>query len=276
MNKDPWMGNRAAAFADQLDADRYKEDGVVVLRGVFTEWVEPLRAGVEKLMADPSPRERSYQPADGTAPFFQDLVNWQRIDEFRQFVFDSPAAEIAARLMRSKTARFFHDHVLVKEPGNSIVTPWHQDGPYYCTSGLQSASFWIPLDDVPKETSLQCVAGSHLWGVLHKPKRFDGSDLYENDSSVEMPDINADRSRYNIVSWALEPGDAVVFNFRLVHGAAANTGQSRRRRAFSARWVGDDAVFVDRKGKGSPPFSHLTLKTGDPLDGPDFPVAYGG
>ena len=258
----------------QQDIDNFASDGVIVLRGGFADWVEPLRAGIEKLMADPSPRERSYQPADGTAPFFQDLCNWQRIDEFRRFVFDSPAGEIAARLMQSSTARFFHDHVLVKEPGNSIVTPWHQDQPYYCTDGTQSASFWIPLDTVPQETSLQCVAGSHLWGVTHKPKRFDGSDLYENDSSIEMPDIDTKRNDYNIVSWALEPGDAVVFNFRVVHGAAANVGKSSRRRAFSARWVGDDAVFVDRKGKGSPPFDHLTLHTGDKLDGPDFPIAY--
>ena len=47
-----------------------------------------------------------------------------------------------------------------------------------------------------------------------------------------------------------------------------------RRRVFSARWVGDDAVFVDRKGKGSPPFDHITLKDGDKLEGDDFPIVY--
>ena len=37
------------------------------------------------------------RPADGSAPFFQDLCNWQRIPEFEAFVYRSPAAEIAAR-----------------------------------------------------------------------------------------------------------------------------------------------------------------------------------
>lgn len=69
---------------------------------------------------------------------------------------------------------------------------------------------------------------------------------------------------------AMEPGDAVAFNFRTIHGAPANSS-SRRRRAFSARWVGDDAVFGDRKGRGSPPMRHLTLEDGAPLDGPEFP-----
>ena len=49
------------------------------------------------------------------------------------------------------------------------------------------------------------------------------------------------------------PGDAIGFNFKTLHGAPANAGSEFRRRVFSARWVSDDAVFVDRKGKGSPP-----------------------
>ena len=32
--------------------------------------------------------------------------------------------------------------------------------------------------------------------------------------------------------------------------------------------------FVDKKGKGSPPFDHLTLKDGDKLTGNDFPLVY--
>ncbi len=255
--------------------EQYATDGAVILPGLFTDWVEPLRRGVDQLMGDPSPLERSYQPADGSARFFQDLCNWQRIDDFRDFVFHSPAAAAAARLMQSTSGRFFHDHVLVKEPGTSIVTPWHQDQPYYCADGRQSVSFWVPLDEVPQQTSLRCIAGSHRWGKDHRPKRFDGSNLYENDDYEELPDIDGNIDQYRVLQWALQPGDAVAFNFRCVHGAAANTGQSNRRRAFSARWVGDDAVFVDRAGKGSPPFKGLTLKTGEPLDGPEFPKVVG-
>lgn len=264
-----------APLSDQQVA-QFDLDGAIMLPGLFSDWVTPLRNGVDTLMADPSPLERSYQPADGTARFFQDLCNWQRIDEFREFVFNSPAAATAAQLMQSASGRFFHDHVLVKEPGTSIVTPWHQDQPYYCTDGQQSVSFWIPLDDVPAETSLRCIAGSHRWGKDHRPKRFDGSNLYENDDYEELPDIDANIANYPIRQWAMQPGDAVAFNFRTIHGAAANTGQDNRRRAFSARWVGDDAVFVDRGGKGSPPFKGLSLQTGDPLDGPEFPRVVGG
>lgn len=268
------MSKPGAKLPGQADVDQFASDGAIVLRGLFADWVEPLRQGVEKLMSNPSPLERSYQPKGDSAPFFQDLCNWQRIEPFRDFIHNSLAGAAAASLMNSKKARFFHDHVLVKEPGTSIVTPWHQDSPYYCVDGRQSVSFWIPLDPVVRETSLECIAGSHHWGANHKPKRFDGSDLYENDASSELPDIDNHRDNYRILSWAMEPGDAVAFDFHTVHGAAANKTKATRRRVFSARWVGDDATFIDRFGKGSPPFSHLTLKTGEPLDGPDFPVVF--
>jgi ectoine hydroxylase-related dioxygenase (phytanoyl-CoA dioxygenase family) len=260
---------------DAATIDEYRRDGAVVLRGVFSEWVAPLRTGVAALMSDPSPLERSYQPP-GSARFFQDLCNFQRIAPFRDFVENSPAAALAATLMGSRQARFFHDHVLVKEPGTALVTPWHQDAPYYCVGGPHTVSFWIPLDPVPRETSLECVAGSHAWGVTHKPKRFDGTDLYAGDDRVEMPDIDARREDFRILGWALEPGDAVAFHFATVHGAAATTHAQTRRRVFSARWVGDGTVFVDRGGRGSPPFRHLTLRDGDPLDGPDFPLIHAG
>ncbi|SON53745.1 Phytanoyl-CoA dioxygenase (PhyH) [Hartmannibacter diazotrophicus] len=272
-NAETVIQDPTAILPSDDDIAAFQRDGAIVLRGVFSDWIAPLAAGMETLMAHPSPRERSYKPKDGGAPFFQDLCNWQDIPEFRDFVLGSPAGAIAAHLMGSKKGRFFHDHVLVKEPGNSMVTPWHQDMPYYCVGGAQSVSFWVPLDPVSRETTLECVAGTHVSGLDHRPERFDGTALYENDTRAPVPDVDGNRDAYTILGWALEPGDAVAFNFRTLHGAPANTS-TRRRRVFSARWVGDDAVFIDRGGKGSPPFSHLTLKTGEPLEGPDFPVVY--
>ena len=130
------------------------------------------------------------------------------------------------------------------------------------------------MDNISLNNTLSCILGSHNWGKLHKPKRFDGTDLFENDNSEDVPDIDNNLDKYKILSWPMEPGDAIAFNFKTLHGAPANTSSKFRRRVFSARWVGDDAVFVDRKGKGSPPFDHITLKDGDKLEGDDFPIVY--
>lgn len=258
---------------NESDIEQFQAEGAILLRGVFADWVEPLRAGLERNMAAPSRYERTVKPADGSAWFFQDYCNWQRIEEYRDFLMHSPAAALAARLMRSRTARLFHEHVLVKPPGTSVVTPWHHDQPYYCVGGVQNVSFWTPLDPVPREVVMECVAGSHRWGKEFRPTRFDGTPLYARDAFETIPDIEAQRSHLSILGWGMEPGDAIAFSFRTVHGAPANPS-TQARRVFSSRWVGDDAVFADRGGRTSPPFPDLQLKPGEPLDAPEFPVVF--
>ena len=266
------MQNQRDPHIDSQTIDSYQQHGVVLLKGVFRPWIESLAAGVAELMANPSEygHARTVVPKDGSAPFFQDYCNWSRIPDFERFVLHSPAAEIAAALMQSKTATFFHEHTLVKPPGGSTVTPWHHDQPYYCVEGQQNVSFWIPLDPVAEAISLRCIRGSHRWGDEFSPTRFNGSKLYAHSRFKELPDIDAHQDDYDIVSWALEPGDAVAFHYRTLHGARGNT-TARARRVFSARWVGDDATFADRGGVTSPPFPELTLKDGEALVSPLFP-----
>lgn len=266
------MQNQRDPHIDSQIIDSYQQDGVVLLKGVFRPWIESLAAGVAELMANPSEygHARTVVPKDGSAPFFQDYCNWSRIPDFERFVLHSPAAEIAAALMQSKTATFFHEHTLVKPPGGSTVTPWHHDQPYYCVEGQQNVSFWIPLDPVAEAISLRCIRGSHRWGDEFSPTRFNGSKLYAHSRFKELPDIDAHQDDYDIVSWALEPGDAVAFHYRTLHGARGNA-TARARRVFSARWVGDDATFADRGGVTSPPFPELTLKDGEALVSPLFP-----
>ena len=250
----------------------FQRDGCAVVRGAFGPWIEGLRAGVAENMAAPSFRERTYHPDDGSAPFFQDFCNWSKISGYRALVEDSPMAEIAAALMGSSVARIFHDHVLVKEPGNSIATPWHQDAPYYLVEGDQTVSFWVPLDPVPRERTLEFVAGTHRTGPIYRAERFDGSNLYEGDETQRVPYVEADREQLDIRGWALELGDAVAFNFRCLHGAPANTSDSRRR-VISVRWVGDDATWAERPWQVSPPYESGGLQPGDPLgDDPRFPL----
>ena len=108
----------------------FAHDGAVCLRGLFKkEWLEQLARGLEKNLADPGPDGMIYTPEGQPGRFYDDYCNWQRIDEYREFITDSPAAEIAGRLMKSHNARIYHEHVLVKEPGTREVTPWHHDQP---------------------------------------------------------------------------------------------------------------------------------------------------
>lgn len=264
-----------SAMIDETTVEAFRRDGAVYLPGLLADRVDTLADAVAENMANPSPFERTYNPEDGSAPFFQDFCNWSRIGGYRDAVLSSLMAEAAARLMQSATARIFHDHVLVKEPGNSIATPWHQDQPYYLVDGLQSVSFWVPLDPVPRQIALEFVGGSHRWGKDFRPERFNGQSLYDGDDSERVPDMAARRDDFDVLAWEMQPGDAVAFNFRTLHGAPANT-TTNRRRAVSFRWVGDDAVFRKRPGRTSPPFPDLEYEDGAKFEGDLFPAVWGG
>ena len=104
-----------------------------MLPGAFAEWVEPLRAGLDRNAA--RPHDYAF-PCESTTPgepgrFFDSYCNWQCIPEYFTFVMTSQAAALAAALMQSQTAQFFHEHAFVKTAGPQKPTPWHPDLPYY-------------------------------------------------------------------------------------------------------------------------------------------------
>ena len=251
----------------------FHEKGVTVLRGVFKDWVDTLRAGISANMDDPAPNARIYKGEKGQGRFFVDYCNWDRISQYKEFIFHSPAAAIASELMQSATVQLFHEHVLVKEPQTGVSTPWHQDAPYYCVDGPKTVSLWVPLDEVPRETTLEFLSGSHKWGKFYRPQRFDGSALNEHDTLEDIPDIDAARDQYEIEAWAVSPGDAIAFDFRTIHGAPANPNPHCERRAFSLRLLGDGIRFARREGIiTSPPFEQVTLQNGEELIGAEFPM----
>ncbi len=247
----------------------FQRDGAVVIRGVFADWVDVMAQGVAQNMAEPS--EYASENAVSEGRFFDDYVNWNRIPAFERIVRDSPAAKLAATAMQSTRAQFFHDHVLVKEPGTPKPTPWHQDAPYYLVEGSQTVSMWMPLDPV-RGASLRFIAGSHKWDKMVRPVSWsDDSDFYATGDWTPVPDPDANPDDMTILEWAMEPGDAVLFDFRTVHGARGNTSTARRR-ALSLRWVGDDARYVARPGRTSPPFPGHDMQSGQRLRDDWFPI----
>ena len=253
----------------------YQRDGVLHLKGAFADWVDPLRAGLERNLAEPGPFRCESTHEHEAGRFFDDYCNWERIPEYRDHVLESPAAALAGQAMQSTQSQFFHEHVFLKEPGTGKATPWHQDLPYYCVDGRQTVSVYIALDSMPEETTVRFAAGSHRWGKLFYPRHFiDGANFDHDDPDlVPVPAPQALESRHEIKAWALEPGDAVLFDFLTLHGTTAHT-VTRRRRAFSTRWLGDDVTYYERPGETSPPYPDINLKTGERMREDWFPVVW--
>jgi len=252
--------------------DTYQRDGVVLIKGLFADHIEALRAGIERNMNVPGPYAAENLKEGEGGRFFDDYCNWTRISEFESVIRNSDAGAVAADLMKSRRVQVFHDHVLVKEPGTSKATPWHQDGPYYFVDGMQTVSFWSPMDAVTG-ASLRCVAGSHAWEKPVLPTRWLSETSFYPDDAKYMPVPDPDAEGMEIREWDMAPGDAVAFHFGTLHGARGNTTDTRRR-AFSLRLIGDDARYVARPGPTSPPFPGHEMTAGQMLREDWFPVIY--
>ncbi len=256
-------------------AEDFQRDGAVCVRAAFSpEEVRLVERGIERNLARPSERALVASRPDDPGRFFEDFCNWQRIPELEEFVRRSPAAAIAGELTGSRRVRLFHDHVLVKEPGTRQQTPWHQDQPYYNVEGVQNCSMWMPVDPVDRESTVEFVAGSHR-GPWLMPRTFmdQQAKWFPEGSLEDLADIESDRDSFEILAWELEPGDAVFFHMLTLHAAG---GATRRRRAFSVRFLGDDATHAPRPWKTSPEFPGLAdeLPPGVPMDHPLFPVLW--
>jgi len=264
--------------------DDYQRDGAVVLRGVVSsQEIALLQRGIDHVVAHPSARAKIASSSDDPGFFIEDFCRWRDVEDFASFILQSQLPAIASELMGSTSVIHYHDHVLVKEPGTRQRTPWHQDQPYYDVEGRQNVSFWIPVDPVSRVNCLELIAGSHR-GPWRMPRSFmdQQAKWFPEGSLEEMPDFEtlsrrADpRDRPRILTWDLEPGDAIAFHMLTIHGAPGVTGNNRRR-VFSWRVLGDDMVYVRRPWTTSPDLSEVIARNedlrrdGEPLAGEWFP-----
>ena len=257
----------------RTDIKNFNNDGVIVLRGVFKDWIKVLRRGAEFHINNPSESALIHKQGSYQVQFMEDFCNWQRIAEYKDFVLNSPLGSFAADLTESKSIQFFHDHFFYKEASSDMATPWHQDMPYYCVAGLQTVSFWIPLESREQSVSLKCAAGSHSYSKEIRPTSWSNNESFYEDNEAFMDMPNIDNDNFEIKQWATEPGDVVAFNFKTIHSANANTvgGVSR---TLSFRLLGDDVRYRQRPGRTSPNFPGINQKNGERLREDWFPTIW--
>jgi ectoine hydroxylase-related dioxygenase (phytanoyl-CoA dioxygenase family) len=273
------LTKRVRERLSQALVEDFQRDGAIVVRQLLNaQELNTLTEGIEANLAHPSPRAIVASRPDDPGRFIEDFCTWQDNAAYQRLMFESPLAHVAQRLMASHTVRWYHDHLLIKEPGTRQRTPWHQDQPYYNIEGQQNVSMWIPADPVSRASTLEFVAGSHR-GPWLMPRTFmdHQAKWFPEGSLAELPDIESARSQFPIIGWALEPGDLVCFHMLSLHAAAGVDGPNRRR-VFSARFLGDDIRHAPRPWVTSPPFPGLDerLAPNAPMDDALFPLLIDG
>lgn len=257
---------------------QFREDGVVLLPHVLEPtWMDLVALGIQRNLNNPGPYAQVHYEGTPRA-FIDDYCNYAAVPEYQMLAEHSPMVDVVATILETENLWLFYDQIFVKDAGDGEArrTPWHQDTTYWITGGTQLAGFWMTLDDTPADASLEFVRRSHL-GPVYAGTAFDYDDEttpYQPSGYERIPDIEADRASFDIVSFPITSGDVVLFHPGLLHGGGASA-TSRPRRTLSLRFYGDDVVYEDRP-RPAPryPGTSALIQPGEPLRGPWFPQVY--
>lgn len=225
--------------------------------------------------ARPGPYGRAIYP-DTDREYYLDFGNYRAIPEWQILLRESPICQTVAEILQTRELWLFFDQIWIKEGGATKRTAWHQDATTWLTGGEQQCGFWMSIDPLEAEHSLEFASGSHR-GPLYGGTLLDGSPDDDSapvyDALPRVPDIDNHRDDFNLVSFPNTPGDAVMFHPGTIHGGGAGPG---KRRTLSLRFYGDDIGYAPRLGRPSPPFPgiELTHKPGQPLRSFWFPKVY--
>ena len=247
--------------------EEYSKNGVVVIKNVLNSyWLEVLRKAVELQLKE---KKR----------YFDNRNMRMQSGGFKDFCLNSGIGRIVADLVNSKTTSLVFDQMFVKEVGTKTRTGWHTDQPYWPISGPVITT-WIALDHVDDENgALEFTPGSHHWGKKYHPFITDQLGAFvkylkpDDPQYDEMPDFEADRDKYEIKSWALEPGDLLAFDGFIVHSAKGNQTSTRRRRGYAVRFATDGATYDPNQGVANW-LEDESLEPGASFQSAKFPLIY--
>ena len=100
-----------SSFVSKTEIEKYINDGAVFLKNKFDiKWIEKLKKGIEKDIKNPSPRFKSHTLKPNVPSYLEDYWTWDIVPEFKDFVFNSPYAEIASELMSAKKITLVMDN----------------------------------------------------------------------------------------------------------------------------------------------------------------------
>ena len=84
----------------------YKNNGVVVLRNVVPKkWITILKRGLKKNFENPSKYKCVYETNNNKELFYDDYCNWDKIIEYKSFIFQSNIGKIAQEVNAIKKSK---------------------------------------------------------------------------------------------------------------------------------------------------------------------------
>lgn len=130
----------------------------------------------------------------------------------------------------------------------SRPTPWHQDSDL-AIDPTGAIGLWMAFEPLDRAHGLEFVRGSHRGPELNPIASVDAEGphfLYPKATHmVPFPDIEADRSAFDIVAWDYRPGDVILFHTLTIHGGAT-VPPGGERNTLCVRFVDETVRYQPR------------------------------
>lgn len=243
----------------------YQQNGYVQLHDVLTaEELAEVRQALDEVMNKPLEKafDRVGHNPDYDKVFHQKVNLWREHEGIKRFVFNPKLAEIARRLAGVPRIRLWHDHALIKMPGDSKPSPWHQDLPYWPMNEEGALSCWMALDDVDENNGCMAfIPGSHKVGRLDPINLVNPQDIFGFEASGHLKGVPPAIMR-------MKAGSCTFHNGLTFHYAFPNR-TDKPRRAMIVIYMPDGTTYSGKRhictdGQG--------LEVGQLLAGELFPV----
>ena len=275
------------ALSESIVTEWREKGGVKIPQLLNTAELSACREFYDWILANPSPVATQFYESDHNS-FYNDVGQADGYYPLAEALFDAcPSLRETVQSIfgpDNQNIWFLGYEVFHKKGGAGRHTPFHQDASFSPFHGKHLVRLWIPFERTPKAHCLEVISGSHR-GPLFNPNKIlmtdpathaaDGVDdttpCFDSEEDLRamprVPDILADPDAYDVLSWDLDPGDAVAFHLATLHGNAPVDARHPERNTLILGFFGDDCIYkplpVAGMGDFVDPAAFDGLKEGD-------------
>lgn len=221
-------------FTGNFDKDFYDENGYwLYKRPVFKEsQFINLKQIYEELQQEADSNTNSKSVAAGRHNL--DTPHFYK-PELLDFLLSDVVLDLVEPIIGPNIC-LWSSHFISKKPKIGKKTPWHEDSAYWkgrFDKYDKIVTIWLAIDSSTKENgALQVVPGTHLNGGFSD---YIETDKEKNVFATEINNIDIS----NAVIFELQPNECSMHDGRIIHGADANTSDTRRC-GYTMRYFSQD------------------------------------
>lgn len=255
------------------------KDGAIVIRGLFSsDSLARMRESFDYGIANPS-KLHGYAYKGTEQETFNDYGNYHNRAVHLETVKELELDKLAASLWDSEHVWFVGEELFIKKGGLGGRSPWHQDTSYSPIDGPQLLNIWTSFEKIPYKNALEFVRGSHS-GIQYNGTSYnDPADhtqpVWHHTEWPRLPNIEAERAAepksWDVFTFDLEVGDALVFHSGILHGGAPVTPDCPTRHTLVYRFYGDKAYYRPLPIEGGSSYDYDISDLNDPSLTPGQP-----